>query len=407
MFETLLRTDAARRRHREAPFAAERERYLQRCADLGAARSSLLTKSRELLWIARFLDPDASQGVGMEQLQRIVRQRTSVHLGATTAQRVIAIARPWLRFLGWWRTPKVILPFQDQLDFYVAWMRNERGFSVSTVMRWQDHVKTFLQWCATTDLRLGDLQPSDIDQYFVSEGAQRWCRVTVSGITSALRVFLRYAATQGLCDPHLADTIRGPRVYQQESLPFAPAWSDVRRILTDTATDSPRDVRNRAILMLLSIYGMRRGEVASLRLDQVDWHNRRLQLFRLKRRQPQVYPLVLSVAEALACYIDTVRPPTSYSQIFIGLQSPRRPLTPSAIYSIVRQRFDALGIQVAHRGPHALRHACATRLIAEGITLKEIGDHLGHRSTSATRIYTKIDLAALREVGDFDLGDLP
>jgi integrase/recombinase XerD len=41
------------------------------------------------------------------------------------------------------------------------------------------------------------------------------------------------------------------------------------------------------------------------------------------------------------------------------------------------------------------------------MTLKEIGDHLGHRSASATSIYAKIDLAALREVGDFDLGDLP
>ena len=42
----------------------------------------------------------------------------------------------------------------------------------------------------------------------------------------------------------------------------------------------------------------------------------------------------------------------------------------------------------------------------EGLTLKEIGDHLGHRSTAATMTYTKIDLAALRQVGDLDLGYL-
>jgi site-specific recombinase XerD len=57
-------------------------------------------------------------------------------------------------------------------------------------------------------------------------------------------------------------------------------------------------------------------------------------------------------------------------------------------------------------GPHALRHSCAAKLLADGLTLKEIGDHLGHRSTSATMTYTKIDLASLRQVGDFDLGDL-
>ena len=65
-----------------------------------------------------------------------------------------------------------------------------------------------------------------------------------------------------------------------------------------------------------------------------------------------------------------------------------------------------LGIQALHRGPHALRHACAARLVAEGLTMKEIGDHLGHRTTRATGTYAKTDLLALREVGDFDLGAL-
>jgi len=229
---------------------------------------------------------------------------------------------------------------------------------------------------------LSDLRPTDIDCYF-SEGAQRWCRVSASGMAAALRDFVRYAAIQGACDPRLAETIRGPRIYEQESLPLAPSWSDVQKVLADTLTDVGRDVRDRAILMLLAIYGMRSGEVASLRLDQLDWRHRIIRLFRQKRRQAQTYPLVPSVAEALARYIDTVRPRTMHQQVFIGLRSPQRPLTPSAIYGVVSKRFVVLGIPV---GPHALRHACAARLVADGLTLKEIDDHLGHRSTSATRI---------------------
>jgi integrase/recombinase XerD len=406
MFDKLFSTEAARRRHHEAPFAAERECYLRHRADFGVGQETLQLRCWELLQIARLLEPNASQGVSMEQLRKMIRQHTSVRPESAAEQRMINIARPWLRFLGWWRAPVVDLPFQSQLDLYVSWMRDERGFSALTVKMWQSHVRMFLQWCATTDRQLGDLQPSDVDQYFVSEGARRWCRVTISGIASALRVFLRHAATQGLCHPHLADAIRRPRIYRQESLPSAPGWVDVRRILARTATDKRRDVRDRAILMLLSIYGMRGGEVASLCLDQVDWLNRRLRIFRLKRRQPQEYPLLPSMAEALANYVDTVRPQTQHPQVFIGLRSPRRPLTTGGIYHIVRQRFDALGIRVAHRGPHALRHACAARLVADGMTLKEIGDHLGHRSASATRVYAKVNLSALREVGDFDLGDL-
>ena len=183
-------------------------------------------------------------------------------------------------------------------------------------------------------------------------------------------------------------------------------WPDVRRILTKTETDEPRDIRNRAILMLLAINGMRSREVASLRLEQIDWSGRILRLFRLKRRQAQVYPLIPSVVEALARYIDTVRPPVPHSEVFIRLQAPWRPIKPSSLYDIANRKFVALGIQIAHPGTHALRHACATRLLADGLILKEIGDHLGHRSTSATRTYAKVDIASLREVGDFDLGDL-
>ncbi|MER9121216.1 tyrosine-type recombinase/integrase [Mesorhizobium sp. M0954] len=66
-----------------------------------------------------------------------------------------------------------------------------------------------------------------------------------------------------------------------------------------------------------------------------------------------------------------------------------------------------LGIPVPnHHGPHCLRHACATRLVATGLSLKEIGDHLGHRSAYATRVYAKVDLTGLREVADFDLRGL-
>lgn len=392
-------------RHREAPFLPERERYLRSCADSGATPGALSVKRNELIWIARFLPATAPQGVDIDQLHELVRQRASMHTGITMGERMIVTARPWLRFLGWWREPIVVLPFQSHLDGYVKWMRDERGFTPSTVDQWQGRIKQFLQWCIETDRRLEDLRPGDIDTYFI-QNASRWGRISIKGITGALRIFLRYAAAQGLCDSRLAVALRTPRMYAQESLPSAPGWADVQRILATTGTDKPADIRNRAILMLLSIYGMRRGEVAALRLDQVDWARKTLHVFRLKRRQPQIYPLLPTVAEALARYIDTVRPVTSAPEIFLGLHAPRHPLTPAALFDLVNGKFKALGIETKHRGPHALRHACAARLVAQGLSFKEIGDHLGHRSTSATMTYAKVDMRALREVGDFDLGDL-
>jgi len=62
-----------------------------------------------------------------------------------------------------------------------------------------------------------------------------------------------------------------------------------------------------------------------------------------------------------------------------------------------------LGLKLKRYGSHVLRHACATHLLAKGLTLKEVGDHLGHVSVAATRIYAKVDLTALREVAALDL----
>jgi integrase/recombinase XerD len=390
----------------DAPFGDERNRYLSHCAEQGAAPAVLKIKRNELLWIAGRLGPDARQGVGMDVLRRIALERQSLHGAATAARRVVDIGRPWLRFLGWWREPNQVFQYQDQLDRYVAWLHDERGFTPSTVEQWGRTAGRFLRWCEQANRQLGTLQATDLDDYFATQATGRWSRVTVANVVSALRGFLRYAATQGMCIDRLPAALCRPRLYQQESLPYAPDWSDVHRMLVDVDTDKPRDIRDRAILLLLAIYGMRSGEVAALRLDQIDWPARTLRLFRLKRRQPQIYPLVQSVAEGLARYIDTVRPLSSCPEVFLCMQAPRRPMRAGSIYDVANRRFIALGLKTAHQGGHALRHACATRLLAAGLSLKEIGDHLGHRSTSATGIYAKVNMAALREVGAFDLGDL-
>jgi integrase/recombinase XerD len=406
MDQNIFPNRKARRHLDDAPFADERDRYLRHCAEHGATLGSLTIKRNELLWIAARLKPNAHEGVGIEVLQRIGNERQSVHGAVTAVRRVVDIGRPWLRFLGWWRERTILFQYQDQLNRYVAWMRDERGFTPSTVEQWGRTVRRFLRWCVETNHQLGDLRAEDLDDYFVTQGVGRWSRVSTASTASALRAFLRYAAMQGQCEDRLAASICRPRLYQQESLPYAPDWSDVQRMLDDVDMNRPRDIRDRAILLLLAVYGMRSGEVAALCLDQIDWAGHTLRLFRLQRRQPQIFPLVPSVAEALARYIDTVRPPCHRPEVFLCMHAPRRPLKAGSIFNVANRRFVALGIEAAHRGGHALRHACATRLLAEGLSLKEIGDHLGHRSTSATSTYAKVNIAALREVAAFDLGDV-
>jgi integrase len=164
------------------------------------------------------------------------------------------------------------------------------------------------------------------------------------------------------------------------------------------------DIRDHAILLLLAVYGLRCGEVARLRLDDVDWEGEVLHVLRPKQRCTQHYPLVSSVGNAIVRYLKETRPRCTRRELFMTLHAPVRPLLPASITPIVHSRLTALGVNVPRRGAHCLRHACARHLLASGFSLKQIGDQLGHRSASATRHYAKVDLDGLRQVATLDLG---
>jgi integrase/recombinase XerD len=159
-------------------------------------------------------------------------------------------------------------------------------------------------------------------------------------------------------------------------------------------------------MLLLAVYGLRSGEVRTLKLDNVDWERNLLFIPRTKGRRVEPYPLSPTVGEAIVRYLQRVRPRSSYREIFLTVEAPIRPLSGAAVWRSVAKRARALDPPVVPHGAHVLRHACATHLLEQGFSLKEIGDHLGHRSLSSTTRYASVNLAGLREVANFSLGGL-
>jgi integrase len=158
--------------------------------------------------------------------------------------------------------------------------------------------------------------------------------------------------------------------------------------------------------LLLIHYGLRRGEVERLTLDDLGWVAETINIERPKLRRPQCYPLSVPVGEAILRYLRLVRPRCPHRSLFLTIKGPFRPLSGTSIDAMVRMRLTEQGVQLNRLGAHCLRHACASQLQDAGFTLKEIADHLGHRSMNSTRIYTKIDVRGLRQVAELDLGAL-
>jgi site-specific recombinase XerD len=299
-----------------------------------------------------------------------------------------------------------IMPFADRIADFAAHRRDERGLSPATVRSQNWHVEKFLEWLGEQNRSFDNVSLEDVDAFLAAKGKQGWGRVSVAIGAKALRAFFKHAAIRGWCTASIAAGIDGPRLFQHEGLPVGPSWPDVQRLIATTVGDSARDIRDRAILILLATYGLRSGEVSGLRLEDVNWGSEKLSIARPKQRRAQEYPLVSEAGEAILRYLQKARPRCARREIFLTFKAPFRRLSQGALYHLVSTRLSALGIHVLRRGPHSLRHACGGHLMTEGFSLKEIGDHLGHRSAFATRIYAKVDLAGLREVANFDLGGL-
>ena len=267
-------------------------------------------------------------------------------------------------------------------------------------------MEKFLGWLGEQNRSFDDVSLENVDAFLAANGKQGWGRVSVATSAKALRAFFKHAAIRGWCTASIAAGIDGPRLFQHEGIPVGPSWPDVQQLIATTVGESARNIRDRAILILLATYGLRSSEVSGLRLEDVNWESEKLSITRPKQRRAQEYPLVSEAGESILSYLQKARPRCVQREIFLTSKAPFHRLSQGALYHLVSTRLNALGIHVPRRGPHSLRHACGGHLLAEGFSLKEIGDHLGHRSAYATRIYAKVDLAGLREVASFDLGGL-
>lgn len=415
MFEHLFRTPETVERYQAAPLAADRLRYLRHCAESGAKRRSLGKVANAQLNLVRLLNLKDDEVVTLSQVERAAREwsQPGVHWygrsaspQATTA--FIGQAVRWLRFIDRLEEPDYVRhPYADEVSTYVAWMRDERGLSEESIAAYCRAVDEFFDWLVAKNIPLASVSITDIDQAIASKKARRnYTRSTIRLYAQRLGIFFRFAEERGWCALGMVDSILPARTYRDHRILERIRREDVQRLLATTEGDRPGDKRDRAILMLFIGYGLRAGEVCGLELDDLDWEKETLRVRRSKVGRTEIYPLSRGVGQAIVRYLVEVRPSRPERTLFFTLLAPYKPLHRTTMWSIVSKRVDRLGIAAERRGPHALRHATAQHLLDQGMSMKVIGDFLGHRSLLSTRVYATANLTTLGEVADFDLEGL-
>lgn len=313
-------------------------------------------------------------------------------------KRLVFIAKNWFRFLGKWRDPDRNPQFKAELESFLKELRDERGYSDATLSTRETALHGFFGWLGKQGTPLKEVSSKTLAEYFVQNKARGWKKGTIKIYVQSLRAFFRYASKRGWCVPGLAETIQSPRIYSIAGLPIGPTWEQVQRLIANLNTERPRHIRDRAIILLLTVYGLRIGEVCRLTLDDLDWSNEKIRVRRPKNKRIQEFPLTADVGNAILKYLRHVRPQNSGRSLFFTLHRPHRPMVTQGACSSITPHIRALDCRLPHHGPHSLRHACATHLLNAGFSLKEIGDQFGHRSPRSTRIYAKVEHTKLKQV---------
>lgn len=299
-------------------------------------------------------------------------------------------------------------PHAQLVEGYAAFLREHRGLKPKTVTTARRTCTVFLAFVTADGCAdLAALRPGTIHRFIVDQGA-RYSRSTLRSRCCTVRAFLGHLFRRHVVSSELSAAVIAPREYKHERCPRFLTRGEVEAVLAAIDRGTPRGKRTYAMLMLLANYGLRGGEVRTLRLGDIDWRDGRIRVAGRKAGNATDYPLTAAVGEAILDYLRHARPAGPYREVFLTAIAPVRAMrsTSSIAYQACRHLARA-GVAVARPGTHSFRYSCAQRLLDAGTSLKAIGDYLGHTHPDSTQRYTKIAIEQLREVARGDVEEMP
>jgi site-specific recombinase XerD len=272
----------------------------------------------------------------------------------------------------------------------------ERGLGNATARGYVEAVRPFLHGGLSADgLNLEHLSAADVVSFVVAR-CPRQSRGAARLTVAALRSLLGFLHVDGVIERSLASSVPSVAGWRLAGLPKRLDADQVRRLLASCDSSTPNGCRDIAALTTPVRLGLRAGEVAKLRLDDIDWRAGEIVVCG-KANCTERLPLPADVGEAVAAYMQRGRPASAQGRtVFVRIKAPHCALSSPGVSQIVAAAARRAGLGRIYA--HCLRHTAATQMLSAGASLREIGQLLRHRRALTTAIYAKVDRDALRTI---------
>lgn len=281
---------------------------------------------------------------------------------------------------------------------FVQYLSYERGLSQLTLVRYSSMARCFLaEHFGQNTIQMESLKAADVTRFMLGY-VPTVKRSTARLMATCLRTFFRYLYVDGIIKINLSGFVPTVADWRMSDIPKFLKPEEVKLLLEHCDQRNKTGQRDYAILLLLARLGLRAGEIAKMKLDDINWESGEL-LIRGKGLHTDRFPLPHDVGNAMATYLQQGRPSCSTRLVFVRNKAPYHGFSSSvAVCNLVQRALLRAGLHPTHKGAHLLRHSLATQMLGQGASLVEIGEVLRHRSVQTTEIYAKVDMMALQSL---------
>lgn len=301
--------------------------------------------------------------------------------------------------LGWRqvRESRVAKPatagFQDLHNQFLTYLRAEQK-SNNTLESYRNiscKFLVFIEGMGYTDLK--DVPLESIFEFF-SKLRSDWEAGSLRTAASGLRSFLGFAEVGSRLLPAVPVHLLRKRTI----LPVL--TQDEEQAIWDVLQTDAVSSRDKAIMTLALLTGLRAADLLALRLRDIHWQSDVIHIIQMKTKESLVLPLLPAIGNVLARYIAKDRPSSDSPFVFLSYNAPYQPLRDHAsCYAIVRKVFSCAGVRTGKelKGTRLLRHHVASKMLRKGVALQTISSTLGHVNPETTDIYLTADEEKLRD----------